>query len=74
MSIITARCPVSQQAVIRVTDFEGIAINVICDEFDAATRTCRLKRRADEGGPLARLLERVADRTLDRRSARCDLI
>ena len=75
MSIVTVYCPVSQQTIARVVDFEGAATNVICDAFVSANRTCGLKRHVDDGGPLSRLLERVAEHTLDqRRSCRCDFI
>ena len=74
MSIVTIQCPVSRQTVARVVDFEGVATNVICEQFEPADRTCRLKRHVDEGGPLSRLIERVSERTLDRRSTGCDLM
>ncbi len=74
MSLITVRCPVSQQTVVRVADLEGATTTLVCAEFDPATKNCRLKLHVGEGGPLTQLIERVAEHTLDRKSARCDLI
>ena len=74
MSIVTVHCPVSQRSVARVVDLEGVVTAVICDAFDRETKTCGLKRHIDDGGPLSRLLERVSEHTLDRRSLLCDLV
>jgi hypothetical protein len=66
-------CPVLGAHVTRVSDFEGQVARVICPEYDEATGTCRLKRAAEEGGPLGRLLERVAEDTLETRNEICSL-
>jgi hypothetical protein len=72
MSIVPVHRPVSQRTVVRIVDLEGATTTVVCDEFDSVTRTCRMKRRVDDNGPLSRLLERVSEHTLDRRSTQCD--
>jgi hypothetical protein len=74
MSQITpVQCPVSRAEVVRVTDLEGSTVRVICCEYDEATRTCHLKARAGQAGPLGRLLERAAEGTLAAHGVRCEL-
>lgn len=72
MSIATTYCPISQQTVVKIVDLEGRAVRVICTEYEASG-DCRLKTQTARGGPLSRLLERVSEGTLDRRSTTCDL-
>ena len=74
MSIETVRCNVLQDTVTRVIDLEGAVTRIICAEYDEPMRECRIKQRSLGGGPLSRLLDRVAEHTLDRSSTRCDLI
>ena len=64
MAIKTMWCPVLQTHVTSVTDLDQRVIRVICYEFEEATRTCRVKRRALQGGPLAQLLMRASDNAL----------
>lgn len=73
MAIISMRCPVLGAHVTCVTDFEGNPTSIICAEYDNSTGTCRLKRSALEGGPLAQLLERISGDTLNTRSTLCVL-
>ena len=73
MAITTVRCPVSQASVSRVTDLEGGVLRVICAEYEEPTGICRLKKAALRGGPLAQLLDRVSEGTLDTDGVRCTL-
>ena len=72
MPITTIHCPTSHSDVVRVTDFEGATTRVVCAEYDEASETCRLKTRALEDAPLARLLERAGEGTLATHGARCN--
>jgi hypothetical protein len=65
---------VSQATVTIVDDFEGAVDRVICPEYDAQHRACRLKERARSGGPLSQLVERISEETLDSRSHACDIV
>ena len=67
------RCPVLGAHVTQVTDLEGNITRIICAEYHASDGTCRLKKSAREGGPLAQLLERVSEDTRDTRSTVCVL-
>ncbi|HZP47346.1 MAG TPA: hypothetical protein VFB07_02345 [Vicinamibacterales bacterium] len=73
MAITSVPCHVLGSTVTRVTDLEGRVTHLICPEFDEATGLCRIRRDVSSGGPLSQLLERVAEDTLDSRSARCPL-
>ena len=73
MAITTIRCHVLGAAVTRITDLEGEVSRIICPEYQEATGLCRLLSDADTGGPLARLLERVAEDALTRRGSVCHL-
>ena len=73
MAITSVHCPVLHTTIRRVTDLEGEVVRVICSEYEQATRACRLKTTAKQGGRLAQLLERADEGTLDRRSTSCDL-
>ena len=73
MAIYPVHCPVGQSDVFRVTDLEGATLRIVCGEYDEAARTCRLRARSDEGGPLGRLLERAQQHTLDAHDRRCVL-
>ena len=73
MAIETIRCTVGGWTITRVTDFEGGVLQLICPEYDAEHHRCRLKDWVKEGGPLAQLLERTREHTLDSRSADCHL-
>ena len=73
MAITSIRCPVLGAHITRVTDLEGTMTRIICAEYEESTGTCRLKKTALEGGPLAQLLERVSEETLDTRSTQCVL-
>lgn len=70
MTIQSIRCPVSGVHVTRVTDFEGGVTQVICPDYDT-TGTCRLAKKAYEGGPLSQLIERMAESTLGTRDIQC---
>lgn len=72
MAIQSIHCHVLGSHVTRVTDLEGRVTKVICAEYQP-NGTCRLKEAALEGGPLAQLLERASEETLDTRSTVCDL-
>jgi hypothetical protein len=71
MAMTSIRCPVLGAHVIRVTDFEGSVTRMICPEY--VDGTCRLEKAALEGGPLAQLLERVSEGTLETRNTMCVL-
>ena len=73
MAIMSTRCPVLGAQITRVTDFEGNVTKVICAEYESPTGTCRKKKMALGGGPLAQLLERMSGDTLSSRSTLCDL-
>jgi hypothetical protein len=74
MAITSVHCPVLHTTVKRVTDLEGEVVRVICPEYDEPTEGCRLKKTAYQGGPLAQLLERAEEGTLNRRTVHCDLL
>lgn len=73
MPINPVHCPVAHTDVFRITNLEGATIRIVCSEFEDATRTCRMKALAGEGGPLGRLLERAREGTLDAHDLRCVL-
>ena len=73
MAMTSIRCPVLGAHISRVTDFEGHVTKIICADHEKSTGTCRLRRTALDGGPLAQLLKRVSEETLDTRGARCML-
>lgn len=65
-------CAVLHANVTRVANLEGEVSSVICPEFQPPA-TCRAKAAALQGGPLAQLLEHVAEETLQSHGTRCDL-
>jgi hypothetical protein len=71
MPITSVRCRVLGADVTRVTDLDGSVTRLICSAYHEPNGMCRLMTDARRGGPLSRLLERVAEDTLDRHSARC---
>ena len=71
MAIASVRCPVLAANVTRVTDLEGFVTRVICPEYVESTGSCRRMTNLENGGPLSRLLQRVAEDTLDQRTNRC---
>jgi hypothetical protein len=73
MAITAVRCHVSGADVIRITDLEGAATRVICSDYQESTGGCRLLKNAHKGGPLARLLDRVAEGALADRTTQCYL-
>jgi hypothetical protein len=70
MAMNSIRCPVLGARITQVTDLEGIVTRIICPEYES-DGTCRVKKSVREGGPLAQLLERVSEDTLDTRSTLC---
>jgi hypothetical protein len=72
MTIRSIRCPISGEQVTQVTSFEGDVERVICPEYDVSG-TCRLRKSALQGGPLAQLLERNREHTLSMRGSECML-
>lgn len=73
MTIESVRCPVLDAHVTREVDLEGTPVRVFCPEYDDRTGACRLKSRSQGAGPLAQLLDRVAEETLTSRSLACNL-
>ena len=73
MAITSIRCPVLGAHVTQVTDLEGNVTRIICAEYEDATGVCRLKKTALDGGPLAQLLERLSEQTLETRGTLCIL-
>lgn len=73
MPIAPIYCPVSHADVVRVTDFEGATVRIVCSDYDETNQECRLKSRAAAAGPLTRLLERTHEGTLASHGTRCDL-
>ena len=71
MTITSIRCPVLGARVICLTDLEATVTRIICAKYNTSTGSCRLKRTALEGGPLAQLLERMSEDALDTRSTLC---
>ena len=70
MAMNSIRCPVLGAHITQVTDLEGMVTRIICREYEP-DGTCRLKKSVGQGGPLAQLLERVSEDTLDTRSTLC---
>jgi hypothetical protein len=56
-----------------VEDLEGSVVRVICPHYDEPTRSCGLRAAALTEGPLAQLLERVAEDTLASHGRNCVL-
>lgn len=73
MAMTSIRCPVLGAQVQKVTDLEGNVTRIICAEYEPSTGACRLKKAALDGGPLAQLLARMSEDTLDTRSMLCVL-
>jgi len=73
MGMRSIYCPVLGAHVVQVTDLEENVIRVICVEYETADATCRLKKTALAGGPLAQLLERVSEETLTNRGTLCEM-
>jgi len=73
MTINSAWCPVLHVRVTTITTLEGEVTNVICPEFEASSKSCRVKKAGTLGGPLSQLLERVTDESLAEADPRCDL-
>ena len=73
MAMTSIQCPVLGAHVTCVTDLEGGLTRIICAEYEESTGSCRLKKAAREGGPLAQLLERMSEDTLNTRSMLCVL-
>jgi hypothetical protein len=73
VAITSIHCHVLGDNILRVTDLEGSVTRIICPAYESPTGFCRIRRDAFAGGPLSQLLDRVAEGTLDVRSARCDL-
>ena len=71
MAMMTVHCSVSHADVVCVTDFEGATLRVICGDYDAPSKVCKLKLRARDAGPLGRLLEGAGEGTLGSRGTRC---
>lgn len=70
MGMNTLLCPVLGAHVTQVTDLEGNVTHVICVEYQP-DGSCRLKKAAQEGGPLSQLLQRTAEDSLSSRSTTC---
>ena len=45
----------------------------ICAEYEPSDGSCQLKKSAGKGGPLAQLLERMSEDSLDTHSTLCFL-
>ena len=73
MAMTSVRCPVLGAHVTRVTDLEGTVTRIICAEYEESTGNCRLKKAVLDGGPLAQLLERLSEESLNTHSTLCDL-
>ena len=73
MAITSVHCRVLGTNVTTVIDLEGSVIRVICPEYEESTGGCRVKKEAQRGGPLSRLLERVAENTLSVQGTMCAL-
>lgn len=71
MVLTLIRCPVLGGHVTRVIDFEGKVTKIICNELNARTGTCGLRKTAVAGGPLTQLLERVSEDTIARAGVTC---
>lgn len=73
MAATWIRCPVLGGHVTRVTDFKGNVTRIVCEEYEEPAGTCRLRKTVLQGGPLAQLLERVSEETLDTAGTLCVL-
>jgi len=60
MATKSTRCPVLGARVMQVTDLTGRVTRIVCAAY-VANGMCRLKESSAGAGPLAQLLERVAD-------------
>jgi hypothetical protein len=69
MITTSVHCPVSGAYVTEVIDFEGRVERLICNDFDVVDGSCRLRKIASAGGPLAQLLERTAEHVSNRGTA-----
>ena len=74
MAITAVRCHVIGETVVRVSDFEGAVVRIICPHLEPGTDACRAKRQAHDSGRLGEFLERVAEDTLQSRGDRCELL
>jgi hypothetical protein len=73
MAMTWIRCPVLGGHVTRVTDLKGDVTKIICEDYEEPAGTCRLRKTVLQGGPLAQLLERVSEETLDTGGTQCVL-
>ena len=64
-------CPVIEAHITRVTNLEGEVTSVICPDYVGATGCCRRRTAVLKEGPLAQLLERMSEDTLDDPTTRC---
>ena len=72
MGIVSVHCAALGERVSLVNDLAEQTTLVMCPQYDAGTACCRLKQQSRRDGPLAQLLERVAERSLRTRMMRCD--
>lgn len=73
MPITLTWCHVLGATVTRVTDLEGNLVQLICPHYEETSQCCSVRADALTGGPLAQLLERVAEDTLASHGRRCPL-
>ena len=64
-------CPVTHTHVTCIVDLEGTVVRVVCYDYEEATRTCRVKRRASRDAPLGQLLARSSEEPLADSSVSC---
>ena len=73
MRLETVRCALVGTPVTRLVDFEGSVDRVICPEYQASGRTCRLKQAAATAPPLSRLLQRIDKEVVAEHTSTCSL-
>ncbi len=73
MAINSGWCRVLHARFTTITTLEGEVTTVVCPEFDASSKSCRVKMPSGQGGPLSQLLERVREESLTHADTRCDL-
>lgn len=71
MTFRTERCPVGNNVVTLLTDFEGTITMVICPDYEYASGTCGRRRRSPDAGPLTDFIERVSAHTVADKASRC---
>ncbi len=71
MTFRTERCPVGNNTVTLVADFEGTVTMVICPDYEYASGACAYRQRRADAGPLTDFIERMSSGQRPGKSTRC---